>query len=124
MLGRLKPLDSDDLDPKLAGHLESFKYATRGRRGPTPATLLENDWWALGQHFGLVTPLLDWTRSPFAAAYFAFEDANPTDYRLVYGLDQNAVKLRNRDLLEGKSLERGRPPVIEFIDPMSDETRA
>jgi FRG domain-containing protein len=124
LLGELDLLKSDDLPQRLKDHLESFKYATRGRRGPTPAALLENDWWALGQHFGLATPLLDWTRSPFAAAYFAFElNADPADYRVVYGLDQNAVKLRNNDLLEGESLEKGRPSVIEFIDPMSDENQ-
>jgi hypothetical protein len=72
----------------------------------------------------LATPLLDWSRSPFAAAYFAFElNADPTNYRVVCGLDQNAVKLRNNDLLEGESLEKGRPRVIEFIDPMSDENQ-
>jgi len=83
----------------------------------------ENDWWALGQHFGLATPLLDWTRSPFAAAYFAFEgiSPDPTEYRVVYALNQTAVENKNEELLNGESHEQGRLPIIEFFDPMSDE---
>jgi hypothetical protein len=107
-------------------HLRVFQYASRGRRGTNPVQLrADNEWWALGQHFGLATPLLDWTRSPFAAAYFAFEE-NPSDrteWRVVYGLDESAVAQRYAELQEGTSFEEGRLPVVELIDPMSDENQ-
>jgi len=80
----------------------------------------------VGQHFGLATPLLDWTRSPFAATYFAFEELapDPTDYRVVYGLARNAVTKKSEEILEKTSdLQKQRAPVIEFIDPMSDENQ-
>lgn len=119
---------SAELERRAKEHLEAFKYAARGRRGLNPAELLENDWWALGQHFELATPLLDWTRSPFAAAYFAFEQlvsdpTEQTDNRAVYGLNVFAVSQRNKEVMEEVSFERGRQPLLEFIDPMTDENQ-
>jgi hypothetical protein len=102
-------------------HLERFKYAARGRRGSTSREWTENEWWATGQHFGLATPLLDWTQSPYVAAYFAFEEARgATADRVVYGLDRDATQIRNNEMQEDEA-PSSRPPVLELVDPLFDE---
>ena len=110
------------LEQRSAKHLDAFRFASRGRRGLNPASLSDNDLWALGQHFGLATPLLDWTSSPFAAAYFAFEEltANPTDYRVIFALNRTLVEQKNREFEDGPSYEQG-SPVVEFVEPLTDE---
>lgn len=100
-------------------YLKEFMFATRGRRGPNPKELDEDEWWAVGQHQGLATPLLDWTESPFVALFFAF--AKPRDQvgdrRAVWAISIAAIADKSKELAAAN------PPVagIRFIMPQTDE---
>ncbi len=55
--------------------LRHFKRSALPILGPAAARMMTDDeWWALGRHYGLISPLLDWTRLPLVAAFFAFID--------------------------------------------------
>jgi hypothetical protein len=51
--------------------LNQFKQAYQAVAGAN-SNMTDDEYWAIGRHFGLLTPLLDWTLSPYVAAYFAF----------------------------------------------------
>lgn len=54
-----------------AQHLRGFKRNIRGRCNLDIESVTDDRLWALGQHFGLYTPLLDWSRSPYVALFFS-----------------------------------------------------
>ncbi|MDU9002404.1 FRG domain-containing protein [Sedimentitalea todarodis] len=78
-LGRL--FDGGDIpSDKRTKLLRQFKLSMRGRGYDLGPLQTEEEIWAVGQHNGLKTPLLDWTRSPFVALFFAFSKyQNQTD---------------------------------------------
>jgi FRG domain len=107
----------------LQGHLNAFKSAALGRRGASPKSLSDDEWWALGQHFGMATPLLDWTRSAYVACFFAFEDPRPpgSDFRAVWAfshLGHLEVILNQPENIEKRSEDVS---TIELIETPIDE---
>lgn len=81
--------------------------------------------WAIGQHYGLPTPLLDWTECPYVASYMAFFKPSmrncQTEYRVIYALNR-ALK-RDKQVKKNSRTKEvlSKEPFVNFPD--LDKTR-
>lgn len=97
-------------------HLLNFKNAVAGLTktsfkiddGEKNAEKERLKLWSLGQHFGLATPLIDWTQFPFVAIFFAFHEetdkVSPQEYRAIYALHMSNTRKKNYDIFHGGAM--------------------
>lgn len=94
-----------DRDQTGAENLKEFRRRARFLAHAPP----EGDvgsWYAAMQHYGMATRFLDWTDSPFIAAYFAFQDEaldgeKPSG---IWAIDLEWLDRRGRELLAESAL--------------------
>lgn len=105
--------DNLTIDRSLADkQLRQFKYSIRGGTSHPIVNIEDIDVWAIGQHYGLMTPLLDWSHSPYVAMFFAFERKDPLlektkNYsRAIFALNKTKLEKLNIDI---------------FVDSLSSE---
>lgn len=107
--------------------LEKFKVYARGR-------VMNSDawgdirYWALGRHYGLKTPLLDWTASPFISAFFAFREDSDSKYRALYALNASVLNRKlcykvGTKLLEDSEIKETFEREYQ-LDGIADEDKA
>jgi hypothetical protein len=100
-------------------YLDAFKRSVSGLRGSNPKELSTDEWWALGRHYGLVTPLLDWTEKPYVTVFFSLMELF-TQVREQWGKSLpneqkiTIYRLFHNDQLEGDGLRVIRPVVDEL----------
>lgn len=66
-----------DDPPEYAERIEKSPFVHEWIGGPT------YEYMVFLRHHGFPSPLLDWSRSPYVAAFFAFREAKPTDDRVA-----------------------------------------
>lgn len=97
------------------------KFKTRLYDLPNTSTFSDDEIWAIGQHYGLPTPLLDWTESPYIAAYFAFykyetQPASSAGNTAIYALNRDLRRLISKRINRYTREVLLRRPYVDFVD--------
>jgi hypothetical protein len=98
-----------EIDSIEAHHLREFRRRAHhySRTVPKHNNLL--DWFALMRHHGSPTRLLDFSKSPYIAAFFATAEAERSNDVAVWAINADTIKRRSAEVLSEEMLSYYRP---------------
>jgi len=103
-----------------------------------PQDRIENmDIWQYGQHFGLPSPLLDWTHSPYVALFFSLNENSvdkPDEKRCVWVIDLDLIDQINfmvtsqvwpklREAIKSEESLKEQFPILEVLQEIDQNNR-
>jgi hypothetical protein len=93
----LRNRDESDLSKVVEDHILGFKRTLRGRCRFDLEKIDQDELFAIGQHYGLYTPLLDFSSSPYVGLFFALAGESVTGKRCLWavieGLPNNIINI-------------------------------
>lgn len=96
----------------------AFKRRAHHYQQRLPGDGEELEWLALMRHHGAPTRLLDWTKSPYVATFFALAEAGESQTSAIWAIDVNAIKAEAVRLLVGSGvLNDATGPDFSFSHP-------
>lgn len=108
--GQIPPPSKDEALRKERESVKGFEVLARPYLpiAVSETTKSSSEWWTVMQHYGAPTRLIDWTSSPYIAAYFSVSSYPNCDGSL-YRLDGDSLKnlMENR---YGKDWDMPNPP--------------
>ncbi|MBR3812991.1 MAG: FRG domain-containing protein [Spirochaetaceae bacterium] len=85
-------------------HLTEFRKKIRGKVDSEIYFTDDERAWTLGQHYGLYTPYLDWTETPYIAAFFCALNNQEID-GCIYALNISFINELNKKANDNKTLK-------------------
>jgi hypothetical protein len=95
-------------------HFNKFKENIRGRVSFDFNNSKSDEIWALGQHYGLATPLLDWSRSPYVALFFALNNCSEDTNGCLYAIFES-------DIHQINDLKKGNQKNVHVVNPLTND---